>query len=230
MELTEAYIKQRIDYFNRLIFNGELPPIEIVFTTAKTFLAKCVYRERRNLLGKKIRDNFYLKFNRILNLSADEIDDIIIHEMIHYYIGFKKLRDTSAHGRVFRQMMQEINARYDRNISISYKSTNENAVERTGKPVKWHAVAVVTLKDGRIGIKVLPRIVQRITKYYYAVSAQPDVKDVSIFLARHPVFEALPNSSALKIYFVNPSVLQEALKEASRMEVLGKDSIRKAEI
>ena len=53
------------------------------------------------------------------------LEDTIIHEMIHYHILSNQLQDTSAHGKLFRKMMDDINARFGRNVTISHKPTEE---------------------------------------------------------------------------------------------------------
>lgn len=227
MELTIPYVKERIAYFNQSIFAEELPPIEVKLTTAKTFLAKCTFKIRRNLFGKVRREDFCLRINRILNLTPDEIDDVIIHEMIHYYIGYKGMRDSASHGKVFRRMMYEINHTYHRHITISHKNIPDCTESITGKPVKWHVVAAVSMNDGRMGIKVLPRITQRIYRYYILVRKSPEVSHIDLFLAKHPILEQYPNSSALKIHYIEPQKLKEVLKDAERLQIINEREIRK---
>ena len=50
--------------------------------------------------GTKYYD-FKLRINKRIDLPEQEIEDIIIHEMIHYHIAYNGIKDTSTHGRVF---------------------------------------------------------------------------------------------------------------------------------
>ena len=40
-------------------------------------------------------------FLTIIKLTTEQIDDVLIHEMIHYSIAYTGLKDTSSHGIVF---------------------------------------------------------------------------------------------------------------------------------
>lgn len=82
--------------------------------------------------------------NTRIELSEDEIEDTIIHEMIHYYIGYNQLEDTSAHGAIFQQVMNAINEKYGRHLSISHKSSKsqkEQAVDKNSitESLLWFA-------------------------------------------------------------------------------------------
>lgn len=56
-------------------------------------------------------------------MPENEWEDILIHEMIHYFIAYQGLNDNAPHGKLFREKMNEINTKYHRNISISRKNT-----------------------------------------------------------------------------------------------------------
>ena len=105
MKATIPYIEKKFDEFNRLIFEGKLPRIPIELSNAKTFLGQCVYKKRRRPFGKPKLYDFRLRINTRIDLPEQELEDTIIHEMIHYYIGYNKLEDASSHGPLFLQMM-----------------------------------------------------------------------------------------------------------------------------
>lgn len=44
---------------------------------------------------------------------------VLLHEMIHYYIAWKGIRDDAPHGSVFRSIMNGLNTRHGWNISVS---------------------------------------------------------------------------------------------------------------
>ena len=105
------------------MFAGKLPMLPIKLSDAKTFLGVCTYKKRIGKDGKVEKYDFALRVNTRIELSEDEIEDTIIHEMIHYYIGYNQLEDTSAHGAIFQQVMNAINEKYGRHLSISHKSS-----------------------------------------------------------------------------------------------------------
>lgn len=124
MRPTVTYIEQRFREFNREIFRDELPDLPIKLSNAQRFLGKLCYKKQRSLLGlfgKPKYTDFVLWINTKYDLDEREVEDTIIHEMIHYYIAYKGIEDTSTHGRVFRTIMKEINQKFGRHITISYK-------------------------------------------------------------------------------------------------------------
>ncbi len=222
MKATIEFVEKKFDEFNRQIFGGKLPNIPIVLSDAKTFLGQCVYRTRRKPNGSVEKYDFKLRINTRLDLPEREVEDIIIHEMIHYYIGFHQLKDTSAHGQIFRQIMNEINTKLGRNLSISHKSTKEQREKLVDQKPHHHVIAVVTFHNGKTGIKVLPRILQRILYYYNNVLANREVKTVELYMSNNPYFNRFPNSSALKVHYLDIEIIRKNLEGADKMGCDGK--------
>ena len=146
------------------------------------------------------------------------MEDIIIHEMIHYYIGYNKIVDTSAHGRVFRQMMNTINERYGRHIRISHKPNMEQREQLYGTKERWRVVALVTFKDGQTGIKVLPRMASKVQHYYQVVSRESSVVSVELYMTNNSFFNRYPSSSALRVHYIDRTEAEKQLEGAEKLE------------
>ena len=159
MKADITYIKKKFEEFNKQMFAGKLPMLPIELSNAKTFLGQCVFKIRRLPNGRTEKYDFRLRINTRVDLSEQELEDTVIHEMIHYYIGINQLNDTSAHGQIFRRIMDDINVKYGRHLTITHKVTKEQREQAYEKRQRWHVVAVVEFKDGKTGLKVLPRIV-----------------------------------------------------------------------
>lgn len=121
MIATIPYIESKFNEYNRLMFNNNLPELPIKLSKAKTSLGQLAFKRRRTWYGRTVYSDFRLRVSVHYDLSEEELEDIIIHEMIHYYIFVNRLKDKSAHGPLFRQIMKDINTKYGRNISISRK-------------------------------------------------------------------------------------------------------------
>ena len=65
--------------------------------------------------GKRTYYDFSLNFSKLYEMDKQKLEDVVIHEMIHYYIHYHQIQDSSAHGAVFRKMMNDINTRFQRN-------------------------------------------------------------------------------------------------------------------
>lgn len=226
MKATIEFVEKKFDEFNRQIFGGKLPKIPVVLSDAKTFLGQCVCRTRRMPNGRMEKYDFKLRINTRLDLPEREVEDILIHEMIHYYIGYHQLKDTSAHGQIFRQMMNEINTKLGRNLTVSHRSTKEQREELVDKKPRYHVIAVVTFHDGKTGIKVLPRVLQRILHYYNNVLANHSVHTVELYMSNNTFFNRYPNSGALKVHYLDIEEIRKNLEGAEKIECDGKSLIR----
>lgn len=142
--------------------------------------------------------------------------------MIHYYIGYHQLRDTSAHCQLFLQMMNNINRKFGKHITVSHRSTKEQREQLQDKRSHYHVIAVVTFHDGRTGIKVLPRVLRSILYYYNNVLASRDVKDIQLYMSNNVFFNRYPNSSALKIYFLEADAISRELDKAEKLTCDGR--------
>ena len=166
--ITIPYIQKKFDDFNRQYFGNLLPPIPVKLSNAKTFLGKVCFRKERKLFSRKwYYSDFVLRINTRIDLPEEMVEDIILHEMIHYYIAVNQFQDTSAHGRLFRAEMARLNAE-GRHIRISHQLSVEQREQAQGKP-KWRVVCVAYFKDGRVGVKVVPKQ-ERHIRYFHRVA------------------------------------------------------------
>lgn len=216
---TIPYIEAKFDEFNQLIFGGELPRIPIVLSRATRVVGAFSCKVRRNFWGKKEYSDLKLRFSTKFDLPENELEDVIIHEMIHYYIHFKNLKDKSAHGPLFKNLMNQINKKFGRKISIRHKSAVKTNQQITDAKPRYRVVAVVTMKDGKTGIKVLPRIKEKIRHYYNAVSTSPTVSNVEFYITLNPFFGQYPCSSAQRIHYIDHPILQPKLQEANQLSL-----------
>lgn len=121
MRITETYAEEQYAKFNALCFGGSLPDIPIVITKARSYLGKVTFKRSYRFFCKTEYSDFKMRLSTYYDLPEEELQDILIHEMIHFCILSRNIKDTSAHGREFRRMMKTINSVYGRHISISYK-------------------------------------------------------------------------------------------------------------
>ena len=129
------------------------------------------------------------------------------------------MKDSSAHGPLFRQMMNDINTKYGRHITISHKMTSEQHLASADKTEKWHVVAVVSRKNGKTGVKVLPRTKSGIAKYHNGVMKSGEVDEVKLYICKDAYFNRFPTSSALRVYYPPLEDLSEHLKDAQTLNI-----------
>ena len=219
MKATIPYVQKKFREYNQLMFAGKLPELPIQLSDAKGFIGVCKYRKRRLEDGTIELYDFRLSINTRIDLPEEEIEDTIIHEMIHYFIGLNRLEDSSSHGPMFQHLMNTINEKYGRHVTISHKSTKEEVEQSYDTRNKWHVIAVVTFFGGRRGIKVLPRIIERILAYNRGVSKGPGVEHIDFYMSNDPFFNRFPNSAALNVYDVPKEDLDTHLTGAKLLTV-----------
>ena len=219
MTPTLQYVQDKFREYNQLYFKGSLPALPIELSDAKGFIGVCKYKQRKLEDGSIELYDFRLSINSRIDLPEEEIQDTIIHEMIHYFIGFNRLEDSSSHGPMFQHLMKTINEKYGRHITISHKGTKNEEEQAVDKRPRWHVIAVVAYYGGRRGIKVLPRIVERIITYRNGLLSSPGVESVEFFLCNDPFFNRFPNSTALNVFEIDLEDLETHLSAAKKLTV-----------
>lgn len=219
MTATLPFIQKTFDRFNALCFGGELPPVPIVLTKAGTFLGKMEYKTRRNLFGlSSSRYDFQLKISTGFDLPAEELEDVIIHEMIHFHIAFRGIRDTSAHGRVFREIMETINRNFGRHVSVSHHGPQEQNLVRSGS--RDNIICISTFPDGKVGVTVCA--LTKIFELYRTLPRAYRLKKMEWYGSRDPFFNRFPRARTPKIYKVAEDELSEHLKGAQPLRCDGR--------
>ena len=144
MEITVAYLQETFRKYNEEIFGNALPMPNLRVSNAKRRLGSMHCRIQKT--WRKTHRSFTIVVSNYYDVPLSLIEDTLIHEMIHYEIAYKKLKDTSAHGTLFRQRMDEINHKHHRNITISKRMTDY--APRKNDQTETYLVLAIEMKDG----------------------------------------------------------------------------------
>lgn len=210
MKATRAFIEELFNKWNERAFGGELPLPTIRMSSARTFLGQMGWRTERTLLGGTHNKDFTLKISTRYDQTEDEITDTLLHEMIHYYIAYRQLKDSSTHGPLFRRLMADINHRFQRHLTISHQRTEAERQQDTQR--RQHLVCVSTFKDGRQGITIATR-----TSLFHLWDHLPQIPDIMAtqwYSTTDSYFNRFPRSRTLRVYKISPADLQQHLKGA----------------
>lgn len=221
MKATVPYVEKKFEEFNQLFFAGKLPKLPIELSDAKSFLGRITFKKRKVDGDKDEMYDFKLRINTRIDLPEEEMEDVIIHEMIHYFIGVNQMKDTAPHGPLFLHMMDTINAKFGRHITVSRKASKEESEQSYDTSSRYHVVAVVLFKNGKTGIKVIPRIIPKIIAYYNGMMATGDVDKLYLYMTNNPFFNRFPNSAALKAHIVDLVEINQYLQNAKVLECDG---------
>lgn len=172
-------------------------------------------KKRVGLFGKKQFSNFALRISKRFDFEESELQDTLIHEMIHYYISYNQLQDSSAHGQLFRQMMNEINAKFGRHVNISHRTSKDERLQVIGSKPRPRVFAIIQMHDGTEYIKCVPRIKQRIETMHRWLSSAPEIKTIEWYFSIDPYFALFPTSMGRRVQKIDPAEVQLHLKNAT---------------
>lgn len=212
MTPTVEYVESKIGEFNDLVFGSCLPPITVRLSHARSFLGRVQYRRQLSLFGRRpAGTDFVMRISTEFDLPENEQEDVILHEMIHCYIAFKGLKDTSTHGKLFRECMSRINSEFGRNITVSHRMAPGTANPRM-QEVRQHCICVSRLKDGKWGITVcteakVPEIDRRLPRCYA-------IEQKQWYRSQDTFFNRYPRSRTPKIYRISREDLDLHLADA----------------
>lgn len=221
MKANVAYLENKFKYYNELMFGGLLKPVPIGLADVSSYMGRCNFTTKRLPDGRVHKTAFNMVFNTRIDISEEELDDTLIHEMIHYFIGCHQLIDTGPHGHIFKSVMESLNSTYGRHITVSARLDRDQKEQQRGTARKWHIVAIVRLKDGRTGIKVLPLVAEKAAAYYKTIYHKAFVRTVELYLHDDPYFNRFPCSSATNIFEADACELEQAMRGAKRLYVKG---------
>ena len=208
--LTLEFLNQKFDELNELCFGGALPKVSIRLSKARTYLGQLGFKRKRPLFGKTQYYDFVLRISTRLEQTEEEIIDTLLHEMIHLYIASHQLKDSSSHGKVFRQMMNDLNQRFGRHITISHRKTKDELNQDTQR--RQHLVCVSTLASGERGITIAAK--SRLLLLWDQIPRIPEIVSQTWYVSYDPYFNRFPRALTPKVYRISASDLDLHLKAA----------------
>ena len=211
---TLPYIQDKFKEYNRLFFKNKLPLLPIQIGHAKSSLGGVHFRKKRNLSGKMEFSDFRMTISDRFDLPEEEVQDTLIHEMIHYYILYHQVVDTAPHGQAFQQIMNAINQAYGRHITVSHRMTSETADK--DMRIKAHCICVSELNDGRIGVTLAAKT--RVFDLWKQLPQCFPIKSMRWYGSTDPYFNRFRTALKPKMYLVDEAELREHIDKAIELE------------
>ncbi len=196
MRATQLYISAKFLVYNAQCFGGELPPVALRISHGASRLGSFSFDRRHPAESRRISisDRF--------DMTGSELDDVLIHEMIHYYLHLKGMADPTPHGPNFRAMMERINATHGRSVSIRTRLSAET--RQTGARPRLNLIALLTLSDGTRGMAICGK--GSAARLHAAFRRSPRVRRIEWFSSRHPFFSAYPLLRTPKYFALPPDL------------------------
>ncbi len=108
MTVNIEWIAQQFELFNALYFDKVLPTPLFLVSKTKTKLGWFAHKKHLTIRGFRSYD-YKIGMSTHYQFTERQAQNILLHEMIHFYIAFKNIKDKSAHGPVFKRLMNQFN-------------------------------------------------------------------------------------------------------------------------
>ena len=109
---------------NRLYFDHSLPTPKFGLMKKLNRLARFEYF--KNTKGKAHIKRQTILFSEYYDFDEETFRDIMVHEMIHYYLAWNRVKTKKYHGKEFMEIANGLNEKYGLNImhSINFEIFN----------------------------------------------------------------------------------------------------------
>lgn len=184
--------------FDHDYFGGKLPVPELGLTRAKTRLGQLAYKRATRWGRTKLYD-FKLSMSTYYDMTDRQAKSVLLHEMIHYIIGFTGLKDTAPHGIVFRGMMDNLNRKYGWDIRVMTSTKGwkvSERVEERQKGPQTYLMLAIEMQDGKHYLsRVNPSFARRIESKLALVR---ELRSHRWYTTQEPYFEDYPQVRSLR--------------------------------
>ena len=200
MIVTIDWMEEWFKRFDQEYFGGKLPLPELSLTRAKTRLGQLAFK-RASRLGRTKLYDFKLSMSTYYDMTEQQAKSVLLHEMIHYIIGYTGLKDTSPHGVVFRGMMDNLNRKYGWDIRVmtstkGWKVSERVAEKKKAKGPQTYLMLAIELKDGKFYLsRVNPGFARRIEKQLPMVR---ELRSHRWYTTQESYFEDYPQVRSLR--------------------------------
>lgn len=194
MVFTSDFIRETFDHFNREIFGGELPGVVFLPSASRKAAGEYEYKQHR-LTGKTLPESRIMRFSKHVDEERSVLEDIILHEMIHLHIESQGLRDSRSHGTLFCSIMEHINARYHRNVTLKYHTAQaESGSEAVSSDMgRRMAFCLMRQQDGTLAL--LPTTLQGVFELWTKGPHSFNALRYRWYFTRHRRFAAFRRSA-----------------------------------
>ena len=200
MIVTIDWMEEWFKRFDQEYFGGKLPLPELGLTRAKTRLGQLAFKRSTRWGRTKIYD-FKLSMSTYYDMTEKQAKSVLLHEMIHYIIGYTGLKDTAPHGVVFRGMMDNLNRKHGWDIRVmtstkGWKVSEKVEARKKAAGPQTYLILAVELKDGKHFLsRVSPRFARSLERQLLTAK---EVSSYSWYTTQESYFEDFPQVRSLR--------------------------------
>ena len=200
MIVTIDWMEEWFKRFDQEYFGGKLPLPELGLTRAKTRLGQLAFK-RSSRWGRTKLYDFKLSMSTYYDMTDKQAKSVLLHEMIHYIIGYTGLKDTAPHGVVFRGMMDSLNRKHGWDIRVMTSTKGWKVSERVeerqkAKGPQTYLMLAIEMQDGKHYLsRVNPSFARRIESKLVLVR---ELRSHRWYTTQEPYFEDYPLVRSLR--------------------------------
>ena len=120
---------------NEKYFDNSLPTPWFETVISISVIGKFEYHKNKRNSKKPIRDQV-IKMSDCFDYPEKDFIETMVHEMIHYYIAWNRIKVLRSHGRVFMRMANEMKEKYGLNVTKKIDASSFKLTENAPKLVK----------------------------------------------------------------------------------------------
>ena len=120
---------------NEKYFDNSLPTPWFETVNSISVIGKFEYHKNKRNSKKPIRDQV-IKMSDCFDYPEKDFIETMVHEMIHYYIAWNRIKVLRSHGRVFMRMANEMKEKYGLNVTKKIDAFSFKLTENAPKLVK----------------------------------------------------------------------------------------------
>ncbi len=144
LSLRHRYWKERIGEVGIWDSDKFRPVVFIIRKRSKTYDG-LFWRKWVKVDGKNELQDIIVVYQQYTDITQQEIDETLVHEMIHQYIYQNDIQDSGAHGKVFKELMSMINQAFQGELTIRISG---GIKERRGPGDTLHRLILIYKESG----------------------------------------------------------------------------------
>lgn len=151
MLLTHKYLQERHAWWIKRIGDAGIwqpslfKPVVIALRGQSRSCHGKFQRKPVTMNGITRLTDFLIIYQQHPDIPQRDVDETLVHEMIHQYIFQTGLKDSGPHGHIFRDFMHKINASFPGELNISISGTIQR---QTGPGPNLHRILILKHTDG----------------------------------------------------------------------------------
>lgn len=207
MQIDTEWIAVNFDRFNKENFGGRLTPPKFLVNNARTRLGSMAFKWKRSLFKRETYD-YVIRLSNYYDIPEVEFQNVLLHEMIHYYIAVNHFKDDSVHGTMFRSIAQRIN-KQGWHVVVRTDTRKWPVAERNRKKVitRKRIVLAASTTDGKYFLSVIgPGSVRKVK---LQIARTPQIRETHWFESSDDYFQQFPQCRTLRGRIVTKELWEE---------------------